>query len=53
LQQNEAIVEEFKKRFGAKVELAVTAIEDEEFPVLRDLRATPLETADMAFVNGE
>ncbi len=49
----EAIVEEFKTRFGARIELAVTAIENEEFPVLRDLRDTPLETVDMAFVNGE
>jgi len=48
----EAIVEEFKNRFGAIIELAVTAIEDEEFMVLRELRDTPLVARDMAFVNG-
>lgn len=48
----EAIVEEFKNRFGAAIELAVTAIEDEEFMVLRELRDTPLVARDMAFVNG-
>jgi 4-hydroxy-3-methylbut-2-enyl diphosphate reductase len=48
----EAIIEEFKGRFDATIELAVTAIEDEEFMVLRELRNTPLEADDMAFVNG-
>ncbi len=46
------IIEQFKQRFSAKIELAITAIEDEEFLVMRDLRTTPLEKTDMAFVNG-
>ncbi|RST87886.1 4-hydroxy-3-methylbut-2-enyl diphosphate reductase [Aquibium carbonis] len=46
------IIEAFKTRFDVKVELAVTATETEEFPVMRDLRDVELTKADMAFVNG-
>jgi len=48
----EAIVEAFRARFDVHIELAETAQETEMFPVMRDLRAVPLEKADMAFVNG-
>lgn len=46
------IIEGFKTRFGAEVELAETVREDEIFPVVRDLRDVELTSADMAFVNG-
>ncbi len=48
----EEIVEAFRDRYSLSVELAETTIEDEEFLVMRDLRDVPLETIDMAFVNG-
>jgi 4-hydroxy-3-methylbut-2-en-1-yl diphosphate reductase len=48
----EEIVETFRQRFGAKVELAVTVEETENFPVMRDLRDVELTSADMAFLNG-
>jgi len=48
----EEIVEAFRARYDLSVELAETTVEDEEFLVMRDLRDVPLETADMAFVNG-
>ncbi len=46
------IIEQFKRRFNAKIQLAITTVENEEFLVMRDLRTTPLEKSDMAFVNG-
>ncbi len=46
------IIEAFNARYDVSVELAVTATETEEFPVMRDLRDQELTTADMAFVNG-
>jgi 4-hydroxy-3-methylbut-2-enyl diphosphate reductase len=46
------IIEAFKSRFSVTVDLAITATETEEFPVMRDLRDVDLTTADMAFVNG-
>ncbi len=46
------IIEAFRARYDLWVELAITAVENEEFPVGRELRDTPLEPADMAFVNG-
>ncbi len=46
------ILDEFKARFAASIELAETTIENEEFLVMRELRETPLEDTDMAFVNG-
>ena len=48
----EEIVETFRRRFGAMVELAVTAEETENLPVMRDLRDVELAQADMAFLNG-
>ena len=39
-------------RFDVTVELAVTATETEDFPVMRVLRDVELTPADMAFVNG-
>lgn len=49
----EAILEAFKSRYNAAIELAETTVENEEFLVMRDLRQTPLDAGDMAFVNGE
>lgn len=46
------IIEAFKQRYETQVELAVTAEENEHFPVNRELRDVELTVADMAFVNG-
>jgi len=46
------IIEAFKSRFNAQLELAETVREDENFPVARDLRDVELLPVDMAFVNG-
>ncbi len=46
------IIAAFRQRFDAKVELAETAIETENFPVMRAIRDVELTSADMAFVNG-
>ena len=48
----EEIIDAFRARFDITVELAVTATETEEFPVMRVLRDVELNRADMAFVNG-
>jgi 4-hydroxy-3-methylbut-2-en-1-yl diphosphate reductase len=48
----EEIIDAFRARFDITVELAVTATETEEFPVMRVLRDVELDRADMAFVNG-
>ena len=46
------IIASFRERFDARVELAETAIETENFPVMRAIRDVELTSADMAFVNG-
>lgn len=46
------IIEAFRTRFDAKVELAITAEETENFLVNRELRDVPLTQEDMAWVNG-
>ncbi len=46
------IVDTFKDKFDLSLELAIAAIEDEEFLVMRALRDVQLEDKDMAFVNG-
>jgi 4-hydroxy-3-methylbut-2-enyl diphosphate reductase len=46
------IIDAFRSRFDVTVELAVTARETENFPVMRALRDVELTAADMAFVNG-
>ncbi|WP_315919300.1 4-hydroxy-3-methylbut-2-enyl diphosphate reductase [Mesorhizobium sp. SP-1A] len=46
------IIDAFRERFDVSVDLAVTATETEEFPVMRALRDVTLTVADMAFVNG-
>ncbi|MEL6783656.1 MAG: 4-hydroxy-3-methylbut-2-enyl diphosphate reductase, partial [Pseudomonadota bacterium] len=46
------VIEAFRDRYDLTVELAETTIEDENFMVMRQLRDVPLESADMAFVNG-
>ncbi len=46
------IIEACRERFDVSVELAVTAEENEEFPVLRALRDVQLTHSDMAFLKG-
>ncbi len=46
------IIEAFRERFDAKVELAITAEENEHFLVNRELREVELTREDMAWVNG-
>ncbi len=46
------IIEAFRSRYDATVELAITAEETENFLVNRELRGVPLTREDMAFVNG-
>ncbi|MGE6740978.1 4-hydroxy-3-methylbut-2-enyl diphosphate reductase [Allorhizobium pseudoryzae] len=46
------IIEAFRARFDAKVELAITAEENEHFLVNRELRSIELTREDMAWVNG-
>ncbi|WP_407920793.1 4-hydroxy-3-methylbut-2-enyl diphosphate reductase [Allorhizobium terrae] len=46
------IIEAFKSRFDATIELAEFSIEDENFLVNRELRNIELTPEDMAFVNG-
>ena len=48
----EEIIGAFRERFDVTVDLAVTATETEEFPVMRALRDVELTPADMAFVDG-
>lgn len=46
------IIDAFGERFDINVELAITAEETENFPVMRAIRDVELTSADMAFVNG-
>lgn len=46
------IIAAFRARYEVTVDLAITATETEEFPVMRALRDVELTKADMAFVNG-
>ncbi|MEO9339967.1 4-hydroxy-3-methylbut-2-enyl diphosphate reductase [Mesorhizobium sp. SB112] len=46
------VIDAFRARFDVSVEIAVTATETEDFPVMRILRDVELTPADMAFVNG-
>ncbi|MEM7463183.1 MAG: 4-hydroxy-3-methylbut-2-enyl diphosphate reductase [Pseudomonadota bacterium] len=46
------VISAIRLRFETTIELAETAQENELFPVMRDLRDTPLSDEDMAFVNG-
>ncbi|MFC5584064.1 4-hydroxy-3-methylbut-2-enyl diphosphate reductase [Nitratireductor kimnyeongensis] len=46
------IIDAFRERFDVTVELAITAEETENFPVMRAIRDVELTSADMAFVNG-
>ncbi|WP_425468701.1 4-hydroxy-3-methylbut-2-enyl diphosphate reductase [Rhizobium straminoryzae] len=46
------IIEAFRARFDATVELAITAEENEHFLVNRELRSIELTREDMAWVNG-
>ncbi|MBB3998824.1 4-hydroxy-3-methylbut-2-enyl diphosphate reductase [Aureimonas pseudogalii] len=47
------ILAALRARFEVRIELVQTAIENENFPVMRSLRDVPLTAADMAFVNGD
>ncbi|WP_075290055.1 4-hydroxy-3-methylbut-2-enyl diphosphate reductase [Pararhizobium arenae] len=47
------IIEAFRERYDAVVELADTVEETENFLVNRELRHVPLTVEDMAWVNGE
>lgn len=46
------IIDAFRQRFEVTIDLAITATETEDFPVMRVLRDVELTAADMAFVNG-
>ena len=46
------ILDSLRERFDVTIELLQTAIENENFPVMRSIRDVPLEAEDMAFVNG-
>ncbi len=46
------IIAAFRARFEVTVELAITAEENEEFPVMNALKDVELTSADMAFLNG-
>lgn len=46
------IIAGFRDRFDVRLELAITAEETEDFPVMRVLRDVELTAQDMAFVNG-
>jgi 4-hydroxy-3-methylbut-2-en-1-yl diphosphate reductase len=46
------IIEAFRERYDAKVDLAITAEENEHFLVNRELREIELTHQDMAWVNG-
>jgi len=46
------IIEAFRERYDAKVELAEMAEENEHFPVNREIRHIELTHEDMAWVNG-
>ncbi|MDH6230178.1 4-hydroxy-3-methylbut-2-enyl diphosphate reductase [Mesorhizobium soli] len=46
------IIDAFRARFDVTVDLAVTATETENFPVMSALRDVELTPSDMAFVNG-
>ncbi|UVK44341.1 4-hydroxy-3-methylbut-2-enyl diphosphate reductase [Mesorhizobium sp. AR07] len=48
----EEIIDAFRQRFDVTIDLAITATETEDFPVMRVLRDVELTRADMAFVNG-
>jgi 4-hydroxy-3-methylbut-2-enyl diphosphate reductase len=46
------IISAFKERFEARIDLAITTEETENFLVNRELRGVPLTAEDMAWVNG-
>ncbi len=46
------IISAFKERFDARIDLAITTEENENFLVNRELRGVPLTAEDMAWVNG-
>ncbi|MAW87404.1 MAG: 4-hydroxy-3-methylbut-2-enyl diphosphate reductase [Phyllobacteriaceae bacterium] len=47
------IIAAFRERFDVTLDIALTAEENETFPVMRTLRDVELTAADMAFVNGD
>jgi 4-hydroxy-3-methylbut-2-enyl diphosphate reductase len=46
------IIDALRETYNLKLDLVETAQEDELFPVMRDLKDTPLDQSDMAFLNG-
>ena len=48
----DGLVDALKERFDVTIDIAMFAQENELFPVMRSIRDVPLETEDMAFVNG-
>ena len=48
----EEIIDALRERRNVTVDIALTAEENELFPVMRSLRDTPLTGQDMAFLNG-
>jgi 4-hydroxy-3-methylbut-2-enyl diphosphate reductase len=46
------IIDAFRQHFDVTIDIALTAEENENFPVMRDLRETELLPSDMAFLNG-
>ncbi|SHJ58438.1 4-hydroxy-3-methylbut-2-enyl diphosphate reductase [Aureimonas altamirensis DSM 21988] len=48
----DGILDALRAQFEVRLELVQTAIEDENFPVMRSIRDVPLTAEDMAFVNG-
>jgi 4-hydroxy-3-methylbut-2-enyl diphosphate reductase len=47
------IIDAFKERFAVHLDLVETAVEDELFPVMRDLRKVEITDHDMAFLYGQ
>ena len=47
------IIAAFRERFDVTLDIALTARETENFPVMRALRDVELAPSDMAFVNGD
>ena len=46
------IIDAFRSHFDVTLEIAMTVEENENFPVMRDLRDISLLAEDMAFLNG-
>jgi 4-hydroxy-3-methylbut-2-enyl diphosphate reductase len=47
------IIDAFRTHYNVKLDLVITAEENELFPVMRELRTEPLTNADMHFLTGQ